>query len=306
MIALVLATVLAAALAWRVAWRMYVERSVRARLPVGPDGIVPGAAPIELRAPASVGAVLLLHGFGDTPQSLAELAHTLHSRGFNVSVPLLPGHGRTLRDFRASNEAQWVAEARRALEELRAHHDSVGVVGLSMGGALAVLLATDSNDLPALVLLSPYLEPPLSVRLLAKTAYVAGAILPYLYGRNPRSIHDPAARAATLVYGAATPSSVGELVRLADRARERLPRVQAPTLYMQSREDYRVPVGAAERAFAALGASKKKLQWLTGCGHVITVDYGRENVAELVADWMEEHVDRERVAGARSQGERVG
>ena len=55
------------------------DREGQARLAVGPDGIIPGAGPIDLpvagngRAPAA----LLLHGFGDTPQTLAYLAASL-------------------------------------------------------------------------------------------------------------------------------------------------------------------------------------------------------------------------------------
>jgi carboxylesterase len=294
MILLVLAAVVVALFAWRSAWRMYVERSVGARLPAGPEGIVAGAEPIELYPSSPVGAVLLLHGFGDTPQSLALLARQLYERGFAVHVPLLPGHGRTLRDFHASGEAEWADEARRALRALHSRDDRVGIVGLSMGGALATLLASGSSDVRALALIAPYLEPPHSVRAMARAAPVAGWLLPYMRGGDPRSIYDPAAHAAALSYRAVSPRSIAELVRLAARARSRLSLVRLPTLYVQSREDYRIPVAAAERSFEALGASEKKLEWLTGCGHVITVDYCKERVAELVAGWMEAHMESDR------------
>lgn len=309
MIPLVLTAVLAAVIVWHLVWRSYVERSVRVRLPLGADGggVVPGAEPIELYPAAPVGAILLLHGFGDTPQSLELLANRLYESGFAVRAPLLPGHGRTLRDFRAANEAQWVAEARRALQELRGHDERVGIVGLSMGGALAALLASESSDVRALALLAPYLEPPPSVRLLARISYVAGWLVPYIRGGDPRSIYDPAAHAAALSYRVVTPGSIAELVRLVDRARARLSRIMVPTLYMQSREDYRIPVKAAERSFEALGTSEKRLEWLTGCGHVITADYCHEKVEEMVLEWVELYVERDDVrtplAGAAGEGE---
>ena len=307
MILLVLAAVFVALFVWRAAWRAYVERSVGARLEVGADGIVPGAQPIELYPDTPVGALLLLHGFGDTPQSLAPLAKHLYERGFAVHVPLLPGHGRTLRDFRASTEEQWVGEARRALDALRSRDERVGIVGLSMGGALAVLLASESSDLRALALIAPYLDPPQSVRVMARAAPVADRMIPYMRGGDPRSIYDPVAHAAALSYRAVSPRSIAELVRLADRARSRLSHVRLPTLYVQSSEDYRIPEAAAERSFRALGAPEKKLEWLTGCGHVVTVDYCREKVAELVTEWMEANVERDpssrRLAGVARQNE---
>ncbi len=297
MMLLVLAAVLVALLAWRTVWNAHVERSVGARLPMGPppDRIVRGAESIDLEPASPVGAVLLLHGFGDSPQSLVSLAHALHERGFIVSVPLLPGHGRTLRDFHASSGSEWLAEARRALEELRARDERVGIAGLSMGGALAALLAADSNCVRALVLLAPYLDPPRSVRTMAALAPFAGWLLPYMRGGDPRSIYDPVAHAAAVAYRAVSPRAIAQLVRLTDRARSRLPAIRVPTLYIQSREDYRISVAAAERSFEALGAAEKRMEWLTGCGHVITADYCKERVAELVTSWMEERVERDEI-----------
>jgi carboxylesterase len=156
-----------------------------------------------------------------------------------------------------------------------------------MGGALATLLAAERPErLSTLVLLAPYLEAPRAVRVLARCAPVANALVPYLRAEDPRSVHDPEARARVRSHGVVTPRLVRELVALADSARAALPAVRTPTLYVQSREDNRLAPAAAERAFARLGAPVKRLEWLTGCGHVITVDYCWTRVAELVGEWV--------------------
>ena len=302
MIPLVLLVVLVAIASTRSASRRAIERSVDRRLPLGPDGIVPGAGAIELVDPPSREAVLLLHGFGDSPQSLHHLARALHARGFAVYAPLLPGHGRTLRDFRASGWRSWLTAARAALRAVAGRHERVGVVGLSMGGALAVELAAESTGIAALVLLAPYIEAPLAVRVHARAWALVGSVVPYLTGDNPRSIQDPGERARAISYRAAPPRLVAELVALGDRARLDLPRVSAPTLYIQSREDNRLTVEGAERTFAALGSTTKVLEWVTGAGHVITVDFGWERVATRVGDWLERYV---REAGRGTRDERV-
>jgi carboxylesterase len=311
MAALALATLLLAITVWHAFRRRSIERAVAARLPVGPSGIVAGAEPIYVSARSSLpsppapstAALLLLHGFGDTPQALGQLARELAARGYTVLAPLLPGHGRSLREFRDSGEAMWVGAARQALAEVRQRASRVGIVGLSMGGAIAVTLAaTYPAEVAALALLAPYLEAPGGVRLLARMAPVAGLLLPYLDSRDPRSIHDPVARERALGYGVSTPRLVAELVRLADHAREALPKVTAPTLYVQSREDNRLLPEGAARAFARLGARTKRLEWLSGCGHVITVDYGWPHVAQLVGEWMDEVLDPEGRRDAREPG----
>ena len=99
-------SLLAATALWRVAAARGRERAVERRLRPGQDGVIPGAGPIRLDRPGGAHAVLLVHGFGDTPQTLGYLARDLHARGYTVRAPLLPGHGRTLRAFAASRATE--------------------------------------------------------------------------------------------------------------------------------------------------------------------------------------------------------
>jgi carboxylesterase len=271
---------------WGIWHRRHVERLVSSRLPAGPHGIIPGAEPIALTAADAPMGVVLLHGFGDTPQTLASLARALHTGGLDVDVPLLPGHGRTLREFASSTGSEWLASARAALAAMRARHPRVALVGLSLGGALAATVAADDPELAALVLLAPYVDAPLLFRVLVRAAPAIGMVLPYVGGEGAQSILDPEARSQALAYGATTPQLVRELVNAADAARASLPRITAPTLYVQSREDNRITEKVARRAFALLGARTKKLEMLSGCGHVLTVDFCRERVAALVSEWL--------------------
>jgi carboxylesterase len=268
---------------WR---RSHVERLVSSRLSPGAHGIIPGAEPLSLTTPGAQMGVVLLHGFGDTPQTLASLAQALYAEGMDVEVPLLPGHGRTLREFASSNGSEWLAAARAAHAEMRARHSRVALVGLSLGGALAASVAADDPELAALVLLAPYVDTPPLFRMLVRAAPAIGLVLPYVGGEGAQSILDPEARAQALAYGATTPHLVRELVKSADAARASLARISAPTLYVQSREDNRITEAVARRAFALLGARTKKLELLSGCGHVLTVDFCRERVAMLVRDWL--------------------
>lgn len=292
MIPYVLLAILLVAAVTRSASRRRVERTVAARLPLGADGIVSGAGPIDLPTPGARDAILLIHGFGDSPDTLRFIAADLHARGFSVYAPLLPGHGRTLEAFRASARGTWLNAARDAYATVAARYERVGIVGLSMGGALAVLVSIDQPQVAALALLAPYIEPPRRLRWFAQMAPAAGVVMPY-FGRgvgNPRSIRDPEERERSLGYGAATPRLLADLEALAAAARAVLGRVRAPTLYVQSREDNRLTMSAAEDTFAAIGATLKRLEWVSGSGHVITVDYARERVNELVGSWMTEYV----------------
>jgi carboxylesterase len=172
------------------------------------------------------------------------------------------------------------------------------VVGLSMGGALAVLLAAEVRDVSALVLMAPYLGMPRLLRLAAATHRLWGRLAGELNGRNPRSIHDPIEREKNLAYGAVTGHALFELSRVMTRARKALPAVTAPTLIVQSREDPRVAPEIAQFALEQLGAKEKRLVWTEGAGHIITVDYGRERVFSEVEKWLQAHDSRSATAAA--------
>ena len=253
--------------------------------------VIRGAQTIDLQEEGSPG-VLLLHGFGDTPQTLALLARRLHKSGYSLYAPLLPGHGRNIDAFGRSRATDWIAAARSALAQMRGRHDSVSVVGLSMGGALAVLLAAELDDIPALVLIAPYLGMPRVQRLAASTYWAWGRLAGEVNARNPRSIRDPIEREKNLAYGAITGRVLFELLKVVRLARKSLPGVKAPTLIIQSREDPRCAPDIAELALRTLGAHEKQLVWTEGAGHIITVDYGRERVFSEVEKWLRAHTDR--------------
>ncbi len=258
------------------------------RLPVGADGVVPGAGPITLQGSATH-AVLLIHGFGDTPQSVRLLAEHLHQvHGWSVQAMRLPGHGGTLAEFDTYGSDAWRVAVHEAFVAMRRQYSVVALVGLSMGAALATIEAARYPDLPALILLVPYLTPPANAERMAPVAGVVNLLVPYLKGGDrTRSILDPEARVLSLNAGAAPPRRIRDLVSVAHDARFAAGDVQAPTLLVHSRTDYRIPVALAERhaGFFSSAAAVQQV-WVEKGGHVITVDYCREEVWSLTADWL--------------------
>jgi carboxylesterase len=268
----------------RRAERAYAER----RSPAA-NGIVPGSEGFTLPGSGDR-ALLLLHGSGDTPQTLRYLGVRLHGEGFTVRAPLLPGHGRGLRDFAAATADDYARAARAELDALLARYRWVGIIGLSMGGALGARLTAERPEVRVLVLLAPYLTPPPSVALVGRMAPVWSLAVPYLAGRGDESVRDPVARAASYAYGLFPPSALRALCAAAASGRRALSSITVPTLVVNSREDNRIPPALAEQATATLGGPTER-QWVAGCGHVITVDYCRDAVASLVSDFLARHAD---------------
>ena len=95
----------------------------------------------ELNTDSKVG-VLLIHGFSGTTFEVLELAHFLADQGFRVVAKNLPGHGTSLDDCNKSHYSDWIDFVKAETGELLSSCDRVYCIGMSMGGVLALHLAS--------------------------------------------------------------------------------------------------------------------------------------------------------------------
>lgn len=106
--------------------------------------------------------VLCIHGFTGGPYEVQPFAdYIIEETDWAVSVPTLPGHGDTL-ELRDMTADSWLMEAEIALRQLKKKADRIIIVGFSMGGLIAMYLAT-RYKIDRLVLLSAaakYISPP--------------------------------------------------------------------------------------------------------------------------------------------------
>ncbi|MCE9602236.1 MAG: alpha/beta fold hydrolase [Gemmatimonadetes bacterium] len=260
------------------------ERLWQRRFPANADGIVVGAEPQTLVAPGSR-AILLLHGYNDSPHSMMPLAGALHAAGWTVRVPLLPGHGRSLEAFDDWTADQLLTQARAEYAALRETHSTVVVGGLSMGGAVACWIAAES-DAAGVLLYAPMLFVPAQMQVAVSTARLWVLFTKYLSGGGRRSIRDPEAQRRMIAYGCSTRRSLEALEFVAKGVVIRLGFVHAPTLVIQSEEDNRLPREQSTHAFARLGSKDRTIVWTRGAGHVLTVDHGWESLAATTVDWL--------------------
>ena len=88
-------------------------------------------------------ALLLLHGFGGKSSNWEYAARKInHSLNLAVYIPRLPGHGTNTSDFLNSSAEQWLRKAVDSYLFLKKDFDKIYLAGLSMGGLLAVLVAS--------------------------------------------------------------------------------------------------------------------------------------------------------------------
>jgi carboxylesterase len=156
----------------------------------------------------------------------------------------------------------------------------VYVLGLSLGGVLALALAERRRVAGAVVLAAP-----LDLGRLVRTAI---PVLWPLVGSLPKTpaILDDEARARHPGYDRMPLRAVNELVKLGREVERGLGSVPAPVQLIYSRRDPTVPPYNAERILRALPPGEHELHWLENSAHVLPVDRERERIAQLVVDFL--------------------
>ena len=144
--------------------------------------VMPGAEPYF--HPGGSTGVLLCHGFTGSPGSLRPWAEYLAEAGLTVSLPRLPGHGTTWQEMARTRWEDWYAEVDRAFEELRGQASEIFVMGLSMGGCLALRMAEIRGPaVRGLVLVNPSVTADTKLFLLAPALQL---VVPSLPGHRQR------------------------------------------------------------------------------------------------------------------------
>jgi len=233
---------------------------------------------------------LLIHGFTATPDEMRPLGEALAARGFPVRAVRLAGHGTEVADLAGTRWTDWFASVAEGADRLRRDVPALAVAGMSLGALLGLhLAATRPAEVSALVLCgTPLRLGGAGVRwlpLLARIPWIARrwAIIPKPGGPD---IADPAVCAASRSYRAMPLSAVLELLRFQAVVRGEIGRVTQPALLLHGRHDHSVPLANLELARRSLGSRLIESHVLERSWHVVTLDYDRDEVARLAADFL--------------------
>ena len=230
---------------------------------------------------------LVIHGFTGTPKEVRWLGEYLNGRGFTVCGVRLNGHATRLPDMLRSRYTDWLLSVEDGYNLLRSCTDGIFLLGLSMGGVLALASATRLQVRGVVAMSTPYRLPvdlPLPLWALRLLSLVA----PYRpKSRQPDAgWFDKEAFAQHVAYPRNPLRSALELKVLLGEMRAGLPGISVPVLLIQSRDDATVPPTDMPKIYADLGSADKQMLWLEGGGHVITEEPTRQTVFQAAADFV--------------------
>ena len=226
--------------------------------------------------------VLLVHGFTGSPASMRPWGEFLHSKGFTVRVPLLPGHGTHPENLNKVKWQEWPAKVEFELSELRKSCDQIFLVGLSMGGGTVLNVAASHNEtLRGLILVNPMIH--------VKGIPVELAFFMSRLQKMRTSVGDDIKRPGVTEWGydALPTRGVYQLLKMLRITRRNLKNVTVPVQLFHSVEDHTLPVTNTEIILDEIGSTNKTRIELVNSYHVATMDYDQEVIFQNSLTFIE-------------------
>ncbi len=236
--------------------------------------------------------VLNLHGFTSSLDCVNGLNPYIEALGLPYRMPVLRGHMQTPEALIGVTWRDWYADAEAALRDLLTEADKAVVVGLSMGGLVALQLAAehpDQVDSIALVAAALKLRNPMApgnalaflqplVRKLAR------------WWPMPPNYADKELEKYDTNYDRAPMDAILSFLEYTAYVEGRLPEVKVPALIIQSYKDQTVHPKSAQIIHDRIASTDKRIVWFERSHHEMMRDLEREKVFETIQAFLKERL----------------
>lgn len=236
--------------------------------------------PYKFKGTNNIGC-LLIHGFTSTPAVLYPLAEQLKKDGYTVHAVLLSGHGTKPQDLLDVAYTDWYNDVKKAYEELLLECEEIVVIGHSMGGLLAIMLASNYN-IDKLICLACALKP--SNKWVKYTGVLKHIKKYTSWGDSTNENKEN--QQYNLAYKTFPIHSVHQLHLATKVATNCLKDVKAKTLIIQDKNDPQVKKDSAKIIYNSISSKEKELVWLENATHSLTIGPKKEEVFEHVKNFI--------------------
>mgnify|MGYP002641166795 FL=1 len=227
----------------------------------------------------SVG-ILLSHGFTATTAEIRLVAEKFYAHGYTVAAPLLPGHGTKPEDLNQTKWRDWVGSGEESLQKLFESCEQVWVAGASMGGLLALYLASTNPQISGALLYVPAIRTMMS-KMDILQLYLGAPFVKEL-ARDSLDGSD-----LWQGYPGFPLKGIIQFLRFQSAVLKRLSHIHQPVLIFQGRHDLTVAPEAGEIILDGVSSKIKEHHWMEKSSHSILLDEEYEEVAEMSMAFIE-------------------
>jgi carboxylesterase len=215
----------------------------------------------------------------------------LHRLGLACCAPLLPGHGTSVGALSTATWNDWSASVDDHLTRLIAQYGQVIIVGCSLGALLALdaTARRSQSGITAVCTLGAALSLGAVTDRALRIALRLGDRLPdsVVPKTGGSDIQDPAQRAASPAYLSYPVRAARYFATGQQRVRAILPSFRLPLLALHGLRDTTAPVAASLELVSLAASTDSSLVVLPHSGHLVAVDYDRDEVARQIASFVQ-------------------
>lgn len=256
--------------------------------PVNEPGRYGSGKPYILPGATRGTGVVLVHSYLANPREVRSLARYLQRKGLWVYAPRLPGHGTSSADLANRKNEEWLEAVETGYVLLSNICRKVVVGGVSVGGCLALELASRIGSVSGVFALCPPYRlqdfstkfmPALDVwnRMLSK---VRGELVP---GSLEFTADNPHVN-----YNVNPYSGIREVGELLETMQTGLKRVTQPVMIVQSDTDPIVDTKSARKVYAALASRAKEYHLVASNRHVLVNGQEARSVFLKIGGFIQE------------------
>lgn len=248
--------------------------------------IIPTAEPFYF--PGGRTGCLLVHGFTGAPKEMRSLGEFLHKQGHSVLGVRLAGHATDIEDMLRTKYRDWLASVEDGWHLLKPNTDRIFVMGLSMGGVLALATAARLPVAGVIAMSAPYHFPRAWAE---RFPWIIPMLSPFVrtMAKGEGKWFTPSIAEDHVDYPRHPVRPSYELFKLIVEMRTLLPQISAPALVIQSKDDKDVLPFNAEEIYQNIGSQQKELLWVDQANHVITRDGDTSRVFKPIAKFIQDH-----------------
>lgn len=218
--------------------------------------------------------VFLSHGFTATTAEIRYLAGKFNANGYTVAAPLLPGHGTQPEDLNSTHWQDWAYAGEEMLTKLFETCEQVFVGGQSLGGVLALYLASQEPRVAGVLLYAPAIRTPMSTLDLVKL-YVGSPFITQVERESPDCSTEWQGYPGLPLKGAI------QLLQFQNATIKRLSNIKHPVIIFQGRHDTIIAPESGKIILESVSSTVKEHHWMEKSNHAIVLDSEREQVVML-------------------------
>jgi carboxylesterase len=223
--------------------------------------------------------VIFVHGIQGSPRQFDFLAEKL-PKDILYRAVLLPGHGATLAEFKASGAEEWLSAVLRESEEMKARCERLVYVGHSMGCLLGLMAEREKKLFSEMLFLCCPFYARLTLRYLRNGFCVMSrARTNNAFAESFKRANSVPARG--IIAGLSCVHPYMELLKIMRLVKNENIRPGCPARFFFSSRDEIVSPKSARYAAARLGIAPETL---AGCGHNYFTDEARSALVDALLE----------------------